>query len=470
MLFLVSASALLVSCARALPPRTSYPLAFSIDVRAPRVLAASQEIAVPVTVANTGVRAWDATRVHVSYHWLWLVPRELIKRSRSDCRTTTASAPSSDGTVLAPGARVALQGRILAPALPGLYWLQWDMVEEGVTWFAQVCAASATDARDRAADAGVVVRAVAAADRAVGTMLGRFGASRGRRPGPRRDRICGCLWCAAALAAKPLILIDEALLEPTAVAYWLIVIAAVVPPALGVCSCCRDACGRGRCWRSACFGSTLILADVFYYRFFGDVLSAPAVLAARQTGRVWGTIRSVLTPDLLWLIVDLAARDLARSSACRAAHGAARHRPVRGRPRSWPRLTRLLCCRCSPLGARQVLASTPLDQMFRDRARWWSSSDRSGTTPTTSGTTRTAPWLRPPATEAAVHDARVVVRRARSRCAPAAAPGFGAARGKNLIVVQVESLQEFAVDFQVAGQEVMPHLREWCATACGSRT
>ena len=93
--------------------------------------------------------------------------------------------------------------------------------------------------------------------------------------------------------------------------------------------------------------------------------------------------------------------------------------------------------------------------------RWWSASGRSGTTHTTSGTMRTAagcirPRPRP---------------RCRTRCrgwssaqplrAGPLAPGFGAAHGKNLIVVQVESLQEFAVDFQVAGQAVMPHLRDW---------
>ena len=43
--------------------------------------------------------------------------------------------------------------------------------------------------------------------------------------------------------------------------------------------------------------------------------------------------------------------------------------------------------------------------------------------------------------------------------------GFGAARGKNLIVVQVESLQDFVVDFQVGGQHVMPHLRRWAQTS-----
>src|SRR6185295_19627700 len=45
----------------------------------------------------------------------------------------------------------------------------------------------------------------------------------------------------------------------------------------------------------------------------------------------------------------------------------------------------------------------------------------------------------------------------------ATAPAFAAAKGKNLIVVQVESLQDFVVDFRVAGQEVMPHLRQWTA-------
>jgi phosphoglycerol transferase MdoB-like AlkP superfamily enzyme len=76
-----------------------------------------------------------------------------------------------------------------------------------------------------------------------------------------------------------------------------------VPPALALLLLPR----RPRAWALlgvGLFGSALILADVLYYRFFGNVLSAPAVLAARQTGRVWGTIRSVLTPELLWLIVD----------------------------------------------------------------------------------------------------------------------------------------------------------------------
>lgn len=90
----------------------------------------------PLTGTNTGSRAWDPTKVHISYHWLWIVPRELASRSRT--------LPYHDGIrtelgdVVPPGRAVTAQTRLLAPSFPGVYWLQWDMVEEGVTWFAQV--------------------------------------------------------------------------------------------------------------------------------------------------------------------------------------------------------------------------------------------------------------------------------------------------------------------------------------------
>ena len=70
-------------------------------------------------------------------------------------------------------------------------------------------------------------------------------------------------------------------------------------------------------------------------------------------------------------------------------------------------------------------------------------------------------WLRREATDAEVRDALDwFVARAPMRSGPAS-PAFGAARGRNLIVVQVESLQDFVVDFRVGSQEVMPHLKRW---------
>ena len=52
------------------------------------------------------------------------------------------------------------------------------------------------------------------------------GATR-RRSARASAAIADVLWCAATLAIKPLILAHVALLEPTAVAYWLIVAVAV---------------------------------------------------------------------------------------------------------------------------------------------------------------------------------------------------------------------------------------------------
>ena len=68
--------------------------------------------------------------------------------------------------------------------------------------------------------------------------------------------------------------------------------------------------------------------------------------------------------------------------------------------------------------------------------------------------------FRPAATPADVADARDwFTERAPLRAGTG--PYFGAARGRNLIVVQVESMQDFVVDYRVNGQDVMPHLRSW---------
>ena len=206
------------------------------------------------------------------------------------------------------------------------------------------------------------------------------------------------------------------------------------------------------------FCSTLILADVVYYRFFGDVLSAPAMLAARQTGHVWGSVGSLFTPGLLWLVIDwpfaiwLAVRLSRRgrdprprrggaSAAVVAAVGARAGRAVVvGAARA-----RLDAARSDvprPLGrraARTVRLSRLRHVELRARARGCGRRRRRR-----KWTTRSA-WLR---------------ERAPLR---AGGPSFGAARGKNLIVVQVESLQDFVVDFAIGGQEVMPHLRGWTA-------
>src|SRR6185437_705681 len=108
----------------------------------------------------------------------------------------------------------------------------------------------------------------------------------------------------------------------------------------------------------------LVLGDIVYYRFFGDLLSAPALLGAHQTGHVWGSIRSLLTPALLWLVVDLPVAlwlAIRSTQANWALPGGRRTLPLAVGAAALGIVGALL-------GAPRVLASTPLDQMFRDRA------------------------------------------------------------------------------------------------------
>src|SRR4051812_4442417 len=430
-----------------LPP---YPLAGSIAVVSPRLLEASQELTVPVAVINAGLRTWDPARIHLSYHWLWLVPRELAHRSRTvpyhdGIRTDLGDKP------IPAGSRIVVDGRILAPAAPGIYWLQWDMVEEGVTWFAQV---APRQPRTLVIVAPPVAWAVAPVPLLV-VVWSLIAGGRRRRTQPAMFTAADVVWCAAALAAKPLILVHAALLEPTAVAYWLIAAVAIVVPIL----CCLLP-RRIRPWTLlvvGILGSLFILADVVYYRFFGDVLSTPAMLAAHQTGHVWGSIGSLLTPGLVWLIADwpfafwLAIRMSAPGDQVPAS---------RARVATATVALGVLLVSAAILSVPATLAATPLDQTFRARAVVEQLGPFGYHAYDTWNYARST-WLRRPATAAQRDEAAAwLLERAPLRAGAAA---FGAARGRNVIVIQVESLQDFAVDFTVGGQEVMPHLRRWTA-------
>src|SRR5947209_6149275 len=74
-------------------------------------------------------------------------------------------------------------------------------------------------------------------------------------------------------------------------------------------------------------------------------------------------------------------------------------------------------------------------------------------------------WWRPDASDADMQDALEWFAERTPLRAAAGTSAFGVARGDNLIVVQVESLQDFAVDLDVGGRDVMPHLRRWSGDA-----
>jgi len=86
-------------------------------------------ITLNVTVRNTSIRPWPATGdqpVALSYHWIDPAKNQVI---------------IFDGMRnhlpydLAPGDSLTLAAQVIAPDRPGQYALQWDMLQEGVTWF-----------------------------------------------------------------------------------------------------------------------------------------------------------------------------------------------------------------------------------------------------------------------------------------------------------------------------------------------
>jgi phosphoglycerol transferase MdoB-like AlkP superfamily enzyme len=445
-----AAALLLAGCRRVPPP--PYTFAFALEGSSPRLLVATRETTVPLGFVNTGSRTWQPEQIHVSYHWLWCIPREIASRSRWDVPYQNGIRTEL-GTTIPPGSSVKLEARLLPPPSPGLYWIQWDMVDEGVEWFSQ--------SSPRAERTLVVVLPppawIAAPIPFVVALVGLIAARQQRW---RYATIADAAWCTACLACKPFIVIHEALLEPTAVAYWLIAVAALLPSILGLLLLPR----RVRVWSLVgvgIFGSLLVLGDVVYYRFFGDVLSAPAMLAARQTGHVWGSIRSLLSPILIWIVADwplaiwLAVR-LSRSTQPIPALG---HRVAAAAS-----VIAALSLAGVPLSAPRVLASTSFAQTFRDRAVV-EQLGLFGFHAFDAWNYARSTWLRRSATDAEIRVAEAWFHdRAALRAGPAA-PSFGVARGLNLIVVQVESLQDFVVDLRIEGQDVMPHLRTWSGDA-----
>jgi hypothetical protein len=94
------------------------------ETHIPAEVAAGVRIAVPVAVRNNGNRAWPASQVFVSYHWLrddrlivWDGERTLLPRD------------------LRAGSRAALAVRVATPFEPGSYVLRLTLVHELVAWF-----------------------------------------------------------------------------------------------------------------------------------------------------------------------------------------------------------------------------------------------------------------------------------------------------------------------------------------------
>ena len=434
--------------------------AFSIDGRSPRILRVDEESTFPQTITNDGTLAWNPASVHLSYHWRSLsgekLPSAIGAPSYGDGIRTEIGSP------VAAGGRLRVDGRVLAPPDPGLYWLQWDVVEEGVTWFSEASRAESGHlvvvlprtvfAPTFSALTAPLPLAVAIA----GLLAVGWVERRGRRYGPvfLFASVADVVWAVAATMSKQQFLATEALLEPTRTAYWVMIWTAVVPPLLLLIFAKR----RTRALLVFVFASlcaVLVLADATYFRFFGDVLSVPALLGARQTPQLIGTIRSLVAGRLTWLLADL---PVAFWLTVRLRRSVVLDERRRRPAMSLAVAAGVLSAIVLGVGVEPVFASAQIEQMFRDRSVMeqlgpfgfhlydvWVYATRLHLPPSNADVEGALDWF---------------IDSAPRRAGPGS-QAFGAARGKNLIVIQVESLQDFVVDYRVGDQWVMPHLRAW---------
>jgi len=339
-----------------------------------------------------------------------------------------------------PGSTLHIEALLKIPSEPGRWLLRWDMVREGRYWFSEKMKEKIRP------QLVVVLPASAPAWPALGVsiclLFFAFGLRRGWWPGRWAAAHLDLLW----LVSVPLLVEVTILPEP----WWITLLL------LAALAACLDLLpSRLRPFFSLSAGSGLILlflTDRIYFRFFGDLPSIGAAALLGQSDEVSASISSLLNPaDMGFFLCMLTgfAVFLMRSKSLSET-------PLR------TRLLRALPLTVLALLLLDVLAGLPpVAQVFR-RAQV---AEHTGVTAAhlldAGGRIRRA-LLKTGVSErelrkmAAFFRESADTRRGRS-------PFFGMAAGRNFVLIQVESLQEFMVDLEIGGSPVMPTLRRWAS-------
>jgi len=193
----------------------------------------------------------------------------------------------------------------------------------------------------------------------------------------------------------------------------------------------------------------LMLADVLYLRFFGDVLSVSALTGVRQIGMIQGSILALMKPSDALLFVDLVLLPLVFRARL---FSAAAPSPSRLRPLAWSMLA--TGALLSALALTTILQKGEYDYFkLRGVAKIgllnYHAYDVGRQLYLNATTSPVGPAERERVSE--------FFQRNHSTCAPVPEL-FGVARGRNLIMVMVESLHAFPLGLVVNGEEVTPHL------------
>jgi phosphoglycerol transferase MdoB-like AlkP superfamily enzyme len=414
-----------------------------LDQRTPAIVWANRAQTVRMRLRNAGSATWsEASGDHLSYHWLSPAGAVVAEGLR-----TTLPAP------VPPGGEVELEARLQGPSQAGRWVIEWAMVREGVRWYEAPAAGEETRLPVRVWWwSGVVQVAFALATAALLAAVRRWRP----RPGSWAWAPQGMLpalwaWAAVALAVFTFADLVGQIVAPAAIggvwsgAALVALLTVPVPPRL-------------RPWAAFCVTALMALvtvADLVYLRYFGSVVPLAAFAGIGQLGQVEGSVQALISAPDAWMVAP-ACCGLALALLWPRRDATAVPRTARlvtvtasvlaGVVASVPALASLRTALADPVISTQVFSESMLVgrwgvlnvHMF-DIARTLREWGQDESLP--------------------AQEVSRITGQLRERAAAARpSPSFGAAKGDNLLLIQVESLQQWVIGARVQGVEITPYL------------
>lgn len=425
------------------PPRLAWSL---VAADPPARMWAGRASSMAVTLRNVGTEAWSPEHGdRLAYHW---------RDHEGEIVVGEGERTGLPGRV-EPGATVTVTMAITGPPQPGRHRLEIDLVREHVMWLGgprEGPEASFGVGVHRLADVLLL---------AVGLLVFVLVLVRreltARRPSPARRRAAAVLDLLAVplWAAVCIDLIAESFVDYGGIGMWSGARALTASGAALLVAPLVLLPRRPRAWLAlAGVGvlTMLSLADLGYMHFFGSIVPLTALAAVHHLGDASETVTSLMRPEYGWLLV------LPLSGVVLVAAW-----PRAERTPPWWRLVafaafaaagspaamRILEATTGELGAKVFSEQNNVGRLGLVNAHVFEVSRG------------LVALVRGPAALTEPERARVdafFVQRRVERGQPS--PGRGAAAGMNVLLVQVEALQGWAVEARVGGEPVMPFLTD----------